>query len=161
MGEVIGGSDAFSTWGKCRTPIFKSYHGATGPGTSNGGNHNLQGTNGYLTQKYTFFRCARHWTVSFWDDGSGIPRTQFNGPFAFPNPPFPPTTQFLVGAYDPDMAEVYAPHFLDDVEIQAAWVGRGVVIDGSTYSMDYSALNGETGSAQTITSSAAVISFDL
>jgi hypothetical protein len=66
-----------------------------------------------------------------------------------------------VGAYNTDPADTYAPNYLDDVEVQNVWVGRDVVIDATTYTMDYSALNGVTGSFQTITSSADVVSFDL
>ena len=160
MGVLIGTTDANSTWGKNRTPIFRSTHGATGAGSASFG-HNLTANDGWGTENYTYFRCSQHWTRSFWTDSSGNIRTQWNGPFAFPAPPFPPNTGFLVGAFDPDMAEFYAPNYLDDVEVQASWVGRNVVIDAATYTMSYSALNGVMGSFQTITPSASVISFDL
>ena len=157
MGVVIGASDAFSTWGRCRTPIFNTYFGATG---ANAGAHNLTASQGYVSQANTFFRCAQHWYLDLWDDGTGTIQTAWYGPFAFPGPPFPASTSFIVGALNAEPGP-YAPNFLDDVEIQAYWVGRNVVIDATTYTMDYSALNGVYGSFQTITASASVISFDL
>jgi len=157
MGFVIGGTDAFSTWGRCRTPIFDGYLGAVG---ANGGEHNLSASAAWMTQANTFFRCAYHFYLEPWTTpgGSG---TGWYGPFAFPTSVFPVSTQFYVGAYEPNPDETYAPNLLDDVEVQAYWVGRDVLIDATTYSMDYVALNGVTGSFQTITSSTEVISFDL
>jgi hypothetical protein len=99
--------------------------------------------------------------VSWTDPSSGLTETGFEGAFAFPGPPFPASPAFYVGTFNGDPANPYAPNNLDDVEIQNHWVGRSVVIDAATYSMDYSALNGVTGSFQTIVPSASVISFDL
>ena len=158
MGEVIGGSNSFSTWGICRTPIFDGYLGAVG---ANGGAHNLSASAAYMTQANTFFRCASHYFLENWIDGDGLTRTAWYGPFAFPTSTFPASPQFYVGAFDANPDEVYAPNLLDDVEIQAYWVGRSVQIDAASYAMDYVALNGVNGSFQTIAPSASVISFDL
>ena len=155
MGVLIGSSDANSTWGRCRTPIFSTYFGlrlAT---------HNLEATNGWASEANTFFRCAQWVTSVSWIDSGGIPQSGYNGPLAFPGSPFPASTAFYIGGYNTDPAETYAPNYLDDVEIQETWVGRDVVIDATTYTMDYDALNGVTGSFQTITSSTDVVSFDL
>lgn len=159
MGFVIGATDEFSTWGKCRTPIFNGYLGSVG---NPAGDHNFSGaSDAWMSQANTFFRCAYHYYLEGWDDGSGIIRVGWYGPFAFPAVPFVSSNQFFIGAYDPDHNQTYAPNLLDDVEVQAYWVGRNVQIDASTYSMDYSALNGVTGSFQTISPSNNVISFDL
>jgi hypothetical protein len=157
MGFVIGDSDAFSTWARCRTPIFNTYFGATG---GNPGLHNLTASQGYVTQANTFFRCAQPWYIETYEVSPGTFETGWYGPFAFPGPPFPTSNQFWVGAINPDPFAPYKPNLLDDVEIQAYWVGRNVVIDATTYTMSYSALDG-TGSFQTISLSASVISFDL
>ncbi len=158
MGFVIGETDAFSTWGRCRTPIYRGYLGAVGAG---GGEHNLSASDALMTQANTFFRCAYHYYLEGWTTPGGTSGVAWYGPFANPANPFPPSTQFFVGAYEPNPDNPYAYNNLDDVEIQAYWVGRDVLIDATTYSMDYVALNGVTGSFQTITSSSAVISFDL
>jgi hypothetical protein len=159
MGFVIGGSDEFSTWSKCRTPIFNGYLGAVG---NSAGDHNFSGaSDAWMTQANTFFRCAYHYYLEGWVDGAGITHTGWYGPFAHPSVPNTPSTLFYVGAYDPDPSPTYSPNLLDDVEVQGYWVGRDVLIDAVTYAMDYVALNGVTASAQTITSSTAVISFDL
>jgi len=155
MGVLIGATEANSTWGRNRTPIFSTYFGYQA------GDHNLIATDGWASEANTFFRCAQWVTQVSWIDSGGIPQTGYNGPLAFPGSPFPSTTYFLVGAYNTDPAEAYAPNYLDDVEVQNVWVGRDVVIDSTTYAMSYSALNGVTGSFQTITSSADVVSFDL
>jgi hypothetical protein len=155
MGVLIGASETNSTWGRCRTPIFSTYFGVRLAG------HNLEATDGWASEANTFFRCGQWVTSVVWIDGGGLPQSGLNGPMAFPGSPFPASTGFVVGAYNTDPAETYAPNYLDDVEIQATWVGRDVVIDAATYTMAYSALNGVTGSFQTITSSTDVISFDL
>jgi hypothetical protein len=158
MGEIIGGSNSFSTWGICRTPIFDGYLGAVG---ANGGDHNLSASAAWMTQANTFFRCASHYYLEAWSTPGGGSGVGWYGPFAFPTSVFPVSTQFFVGAYEPNPDEVYAPNLLDDVEVQAYWVGRNVQIDAASYAMDYVALNGVTGSFQTITPSASVVSFDL
>ena len=159
MGFVIGGSDEFSTWSKCRTPIFKGYLGAVG---NSAGDHNFSGaSDALMTQANTFFRCAYHFYLESWTTPGGTTGTGWYGPFAFPTSVFPVSSQFYVGAYEPNPNEVYAPNLLDDVEVQAYWVGRNVQIDASTYAMDYVALNGVMGSFQTISPSSSVISFDL
>ncbi len=158
MGFVIGGTDEFSTWSKCRTPIYKGYLGAVG---NSAGDHNFSGaSDALMTEANTFFRCAYHFYLLPWTSAtaSGV---GWYGPFANPASFFPASTQFFVGAYDQDPDEPYAPNNLDDVEVQAYWVGRSVVIDTGTYAMAYSALNGVNGSSQTIASSTEVISFDL
>lgn len=157
MGVLIGDSAENSTWGKNRTPIFSTYLGIS----SDSGNHNLVASDGWAAESGSFFRCAQWWEFTFWTDSGGTSQTGWLGPFAFPGSPFPLLSVFYVGAYNTDPAEPYAPNFLDDDEVQAVWVGRDVVIDSFTYSMSYSALNGVTGSSQSITPSADVISFDL
>jgi hypothetical protein len=155
MGVLIGSSDEHSTWGRNRTPIFSTYFGIAG------GSHNNEASDGWSSQANTFFRCSRWWQAVFWTDSGGSPQTGYVGALAFPGSPFSASSAFLVGGYNTDPAEAYAPNYLDDVEIQNVWVGRDVVIDSTTYAMAYSALNGVTGSFQTITSSSDVISFDL
>jgi hypothetical protein len=155
MGVLIGASSGNSTWGRYRTPIFSTYFGYQA------GSHNLIAMDGWASEANTFFRCAQWVTQVSWVDSGGIPQTGYNGPLAFPGSPFPSTTYFLIGGYNTDPAEPYAPNYLDDVEVQNVWVGRDVVIDSTTYAMSYSALNGVTGSFQTITSSSDVVSFDL
>jgi hypothetical protein len=155
MGVLIGASEANSTWGRNRTPIFSTYFGIAG------GTHNNVATDGWASEANTFFRCAQWWNFVSWTDSGGIPQTGYQGPLAFPGSPFPASSAFYVGGYNTDPAETYAPNYLDDVEVQNVWVGRDVVIDATTYTMAYSALNGVTGSFQTITSSADVVSFDL
>ena len=155
MGYMIGETDEFSTWGRCRTPIFKSYQAWTQ------GTHNLISSSAFTTQANTFFRCALGPLLESWIDGDGNTRTAFVGAFAFPGPPFPASPAFYVGPYDYDPDETYAPHHLDDVEIQGYWVGRNVQIDSNNYAMAYVALNGVNGSFQTITPASNVIAFDL
>jgi hypothetical protein len=157
MGVLIGASETNSTWGRNRTPIFSTYFGISG----NVGAHNNVATDGWASEANTFFRCSQWWTAVSWLDSGGVVQNGILGPLAFPGSPFPPSTLFLIGGYNTDPAEAYAPNYLDDVEVQNVWVGRDVVIDSTTYAMSYSALNGVTGSFQTITSSADVVSFDL
>jgi hypothetical protein len=160
MGFVIGGTDEFSTWSKCRTPIYKGYLGAVG---NSAGDHNFSGaSDALMTEASTFFRCAYHFYLEPWTSVGGFSGVAWYGPFANPASFFPlPSTQFFVGAYEPNPDNPYAYNNLDDVEVQAYWVGRSVVIDTGTYAMAYSALNGVNGSSQTIASSTEVISFDL
>lgn len=155
MGVLIGATDEYSTWGRNRTPIFSTYFGLQF------GAHNLTATDGWASQSNSFFRCASWPYLISWIDPDGLTQTGFVGPYAFPGNPFPTSSSFYVGAFNTDPIEPYAPNLLDDVEVQAYWVGRNVVIDSTTYSMAYSALNGVTGSFQTITPSADVVSFDL
>lgn len=155
MGVTIGASATYSTWGRCRTPIFKTYL------TWTGGSHNLICSDGWASQANNFFRCANWPQIVSWVDSGGIPQSGTQGAIAYPGPPLPSSTAFYLGGFNTDPSEPYAPNYLDDVEVQAYWVGRDVVIDATTYTMAYSALNGVTGSFQTITSSASVISFDL
>lgn len=155
MGVMIGSSGEFSTWGRCRTPIYKTYFDYTG------GSHNAVSAAGWASQAMTFFRCANWPAFVSWVDSGGVPQTGIQGAIAYPGPPFPSSVAFYLGGFNTDPSEPYAPNYLDDVEVQNYWVGRDVVIDSTTYAMSYSALNGVTGSFQTITPSASVTSFDL
>ena len=114
-----------------------------------------------MTQANTFFRCAYHYYLEGWITVGGFSGVAWYGPFAFPTTVFAPSNNFFVGAYDPNPDNPYAYNNLDDVEIQAYWVGRDVLIDSTTYTMAYSALNGVNGSFQTVSPSTTVISFDL
>jgi hypothetical protein len=94
-------------------------------------------------------------------DSDGNVNVEVVGPQATPSSPFPPAIAFKVSSINYDPTAAYTPNLLDDVEVQSYWVGRDVVIDGTTYTMAYSALDGVNGSFQSITSSTDVDSFDL
>ena len=155
MGFVIGGSDQYSTWGRCRTPIFR-------PLSSTQGSHNLFTSNAFISQANTFFRASSWFYLYNWTDGSGNPQIEFVGPYASPGPGGPtPLSVFKIGSLNSDPLGTYSQNLLDDVEVQNYWVGRTVVIDSVSYTMDYSALDGVQGNFQSITPSNAVDSFDL
>jgi hypothetical protein len=154
MGFLIGASEGNSTWGRCRSPILKPYQFILGA-------HNLTNIYGWVSQANTFFRVGSWPYLNTWTDSDGNTHVEVVGPQATPSSPFPPSTAFKICSINNDPYEAYTPNLLDDVEVQAYWVGRDVVIDASTYAMAYSALDGVTGSFQAITSSNDVISFDL
>jgi len=153
MGVMIGGSDGYSTWGRCRTPILK-------PVLWTAGSHNFT-ANAFFSQAYTFFRASSWAYLNFWTDGSGNTQVEFVGPIAQPGAPYPASPAFKVSSINYDPFGALSSNLLDDVEVQNYWVGRNVVIDASTYTMSYSALDGLAGSFQSITTSSDVVSFDL
>jgi hypothetical protein len=154
MGVMIGASADNSTWGKNRTPIFSTYF------AWQLASHNLICTDGFSPENGGFFRAARWPDFTFWTDSGGTSQVGVVGAMAYPGAPIS-GSQFYIGGFNTDPAEPYAPNFLDDVEVQAYWVGRDVVLDSGTYSMAYVALNGVTGSFQTVAASNDVLSFDL
>lgn len=159
MGFVIGGSATYSTWGRCRTPIFNSVAGIS---TINA--HNYVASDGFAPVNGGFFRCSAWVSTYNWTDSGGSPQTAFIGPIgnAFNQSGPPPQGFFWVGAVNADPAETYGPNNLDDVEVQAYWVGRDVVLDSGTNAMSYSALNGVNGSFQSVGgSTSTILSFDL
>ena len=153
MGFMIGGSDEHSTWGRCRTPILK-------PTLWVAGSHSFT-ANAFVSQANTFFRSASWAGLNFWTDGSGNTQVEYVGPIAQPGAPFPASSAFKVSSINYDPFGTLSPNLLDDVEVQNYWAGRDVLIDASTYSMAYSALDGLAGSFQSITTSSDVVSFDL
>jgi hypothetical protein len=156
MGVLIGATADNSTWGKNRTPIFSTYF------AWQLASHNLICTDGFAPENGGFFRAARWPELAFWTDPLGATQTSWLGAFAYPGSPLPTSIQFFIGGFNVDPADAYAPNYLDDVEVQAHWVGRNVVLDPSgTYAMDYAALNGVNGSFQTVSPSNDVLSFDL
>lgn len=158
MGELIGNTEAYSTWGRCRTPIFNS---TVGLGVINA--HNCVANDGFFPANGGLFRCSS-WVYQYnWDSG-GTTETAFVGAIgnAFNQAGPPPAGYFWVGAANADPAEAYAPNNLDDVEVQAYWVGRDVVLDSGTNVMAYVALNGVNASFQTVgATTTSILSFDL
>jgi hypothetical protein len=154
MGVLIGATEANSTWGRCRSPILKPYQFILGA-------HNLTDIYGWVSQANTFFRVDSWPYFQTWLDSDGNVNVEVVGPQATPSSPFPPAIAFKVSSINYDPTAAYTPNLLDDVEVQSYWVGRDVVIDGTTYTMAYSALDGVNGSFQSITSSTDVDSFDL
>lgn len=153
---IIGETEAFSTWGKCRGVLYKTTTGLGG-----GNTHSLVATSdSWKTIDGTFFRMAE-WPkiVPIYPDVTAI-----TGPYAFASGA--PGTGFgswsLAGYNFVDPSMGYAPHNLDDKEIQATWVGRTVTLNSGNLAMAYSALNGTTGAGQSAPdTSSYVVSFDL
>lgn len=159
MGELIGDSANYSTWGRCRTPIFNS---TVGISIINA--HNYVATDGFFPANGGLFRCSAWVSQYTWIDGGGTTQTAYVGTIgnAF-NQAGPPATGFFwVGASNADPAEAYGPNNLDDVEVQAYWVGRDVVLDSGTNAMAYAGLNGVNGSFQSVGgTTTTIVSFDL
>jgi hypothetical protein len=154
MGVLIGATEGNSTWGRCRSPILKPYQFILG-------GHNLTDIYGWVSQANTFFRVGSWPYFQTWTDGGGNTQVEIVGPQATPSPAFGLSAGFKVSSINYDPTGAYSPNLLDDVEVQGYWVGRSVVIDAATYTMAYAALDGVAASAQTITPSSAVVSFDL
>jgi hypothetical protein len=151
MGFLIGSQASWSTWGKLRSPIIDFYAGAGKTA------HSLVVAGGFPPINSSFFRCQQ-WP--FFSLG-------FIGPYAnagnVPASGLVPAYGFFYIHQDADPNDTtYSPHLFDDAEIQGVWVGRTVTLDSGAVAMTYDALNGVSGSYQTVsTSTTSVVSFDL
>ena len=154
MGVVIGQdtSGATSTWGSLRGVIYN-----TTTGLSLIASHNLVATDAFTPTDGGLFRsaCWPYYTTS----GSNF---AISGAFAFATNNGT-TGYFSVKGYNYDgSVDTYAPHNMDDQEIQSYWVGRDVTLDSGVEVMTYDALDGTTANYQTVSNTATdVVSFDL
>jgi hypothetical protein len=155
MGFIIGNNSGYSTWGKCRTPVFNKLEGM--PGFFS---HNNVASDGFAPANGGYFRCA-NWKY-YQTDESGNPN--FIGPFAYAlGAGGGVGYTFRIGAFGIDPNDMtLSPNLLDDLEIQQSWVGRGAVLNTGTISMAYVALDGLANSGQSVpTGSVTVDSLDL
>jgi hypothetical protein len=155
MSVLIGEFAAWSTWGKCRGVIYNT---TTGQGLQT--THSITATaDSFKTVDGTFFRVAE-WP-KFEVVGSEI---VIYGPFAFTGGvPGTGFGYFDVAGYNFAAAGLtWAPHNLDDKEIQATWVGRNVTLNSGTLAMAYTALDGTASGGQSAPdTSTTITSFDL
>lgn len=154
MSEMIGGTTGYySTWGKCRMPIMKASLLYTSSF------NNFFTNYGWVSLEGSLFRVQSWAYLSPWTDGSGNPQFEIVGPFA--NPSGFTTEGFEISSVNYNPTGTYNSNLLDDVEVQAYWVGRTVFIDSSSYAMTYAGLDGLAGTFQGISPSTNVVGFDL
>jgi len=154
MGEVIGQDPggSYSTWGQVRGVIYD-----TTAGLGAQSQHSLEVIDGFIPAAGCLFRSATWpYTVA---SGSN---TAISGAFALLGNNGT-NGLFSIQGYNFDgSVDVYAPHNLDDEEIQGVWVGRDVVFNSGAEAMTYAGLDGTTASVQLVSVLAtSVTSFDL